>query len=132
MRYLLDTHVFLWWSLGERRLPRDYARVLDACERSGEPVALSSMTLWEICWLAAQGRLKDAGAVDDLLDSVESNELLTVLPLDLRVARQAASFGADFPKDPGDRIIAATANVHGLILLTADERIRASGAVDVS
>jgi PIN domain nuclease of toxin-antitoxin system len=35
------------------------------------------------------------------------------------------------PRDPADRLIAATAMCHGLTLLTSDERIRAWGGVPV-
>jgi len=35
-----------------------------------------------------------------------------------------------FPKDPADRLIAATAMVEGIALVTADLRIRRSKAVE--
>jgi len=44
---------------------------------------------------------------------------------------EATLLGAEFPRDPADRLIAATARVHGLRLLTADERFRRSGLVSV-
>jgi PIN domain nuclease of toxin-antitoxin system len=42
----------------------------------------------------------------------------------------AAHFPPSFPSDPFDRIIAATARVRGLRLVTADERIQRSGVVE--
>jgi PIN domain nuclease of toxin-antitoxin system len=46
------------------------------------------------------------------------------------VALQAASYGADFPGDPADRLIAATAQLLGAKLVTADDRLRAAKVVD--
>jgi PIN domain nuclease of toxin-antitoxin system len=42
---------------------------------------------------------------------------------------QTLAFPPDYPKDPADRIIGATAVVQGLPLVTADRAIRESGAV---
>lgn len=48
-----------------------------------------------------------------------------MLELTPTVAALATQFPDDFPRDPADRIIAATARDRGLPLVTADERIRA-------
>jgi PIN domain nuclease of toxin-antitoxin system len=40
--------------------------------------------------------------------------------------------GANFPKDPVDQLIAATARCHELRLMTADERIISSGVVSIA
>jgi PIN domain nuclease of toxin-antitoxin system len=39
--------------------------------------------------------------------------------------------GDDFPNDPADQIIVATARCHNLTLITADERIRKWGKVRI-
>jgi PIN domain nuclease of toxin-antitoxin system len=52
-----------------------------------------------------------------------------VLPITHDVCVQALAFPPDYPKDPADRIIGATAVSHGLTLVTADRAIRQSGAV---
>jgi PIN domain nuclease of toxin-antitoxin system len=46
-----------------------------------------------------------------------------------RVCARAVGLPLSFPKDPADRIIAATALVEGLCLLTADREIRRSRVV---
>ena len=45
------------------------------------------------------------------------------------IAALATQFPEDFPRDPADRLIAATARAEGLTLVTRDERIRASALV---
>ena len=131
MRYLLDTHVLVWHATGDRRLPREHARLLHRCEREIEAVGIAAITLWELASLDAGGRLKRAVPIEDLFDWIEDNALLQVLPLTPDVALESQRLGPEFPRDPADQLIAATARVHGLRLLTADERIRGSGTVDV-
>jgi PIN domain nuclease of toxin-antitoxin system len=52
-----------------------------------------------------------------------------VLPITGRACLRTLALPAAYPRDPADRIIAATALVGGLSLLTADAEIRRSGAL---
>jgi PIN domain nuclease of toxin-antitoxin system len=52
-----------------------------------------------------------------------------VLPITGRICVQAFEFPVNYPKDPADRIIGATAVIEGLKLVTADQAIRQSKAV---
>jgi PIN domain nuclease of toxin-antitoxin system len=69
--------------------------------------------------------------LDVWLDSIDSHPLLTILPLTARNAAESVRLGDDFPNDPADQIIVATARCHNLTLITADERIRKWGNVRV-
>ncbi len=48
---------------------------------------------------------------------------VTVKPITLDIAILTTHFPLDFPNDPADRIIAATARAEGLPLVTADQRM---------
>ncbi len=64
--------------------------------------------------------------------SVALRELTTVysvLPITPAIAEASVSFSSRFPRDPSDRLIAATALAHNLPLITSDTRIRKSGEV---
>jgi PIN domain nuclease of toxin-antitoxin system len=128
---LLDTHVLVWWLLNDRALPARFAEALDRAAAEGRRVGTSAISLWEIAMLAALGRLKLTGSIDALLQQVEAHPMMEVLPLTARVAVESTRLGPSFPRDPADRIIAATTRCHGLALMTADEAIRASGVVAV-
>jgi PIN domain nuclease of toxin-antitoxin system len=54
---------------------------------------------------------------------------LETLPLTVDVAIDSERLPESFPGDPADRLIAATARVHGLVVITADRLLRASDAV---
>jgi PIN domain nuclease of toxin-antitoxin system len=56
---------------------------------------------------------------------------LKIFPLTPEIAADSVRLGDEFPSDPADQIIAATARHHGLKLLTSDDRIRKSGKVAV-
>jgi PIN domain nuclease of toxin-antitoxin system len=57
--------------------------------------------------------------------------MIRVLPMTSRIAVESVRLGPDFPKDPADQIIVATARCHGLSLITADEDIRRWGKLPV-
>lgn len=132
MKYLLDTHVVLWWLTDDRRLSKGHAKLIERSERSGTVVGLSAISLWEIAKLVERGRLELNQSVDDSLEQLETSALVTILPLTGRVAVESTRLGARFHSDPIDQVIVATARCHGLTLLTVDERIIDSGVVAVA
>jgi PIN domain nuclease of toxin-antitoxin system len=69
--------------------------------------------------------------LDIWLDRIESHPLIAILPLTAKIAAESVPLGDDFPRDPADQIIVATARCHGLTLITADERIRKWGKVNL-
>jgi PIN domain nuclease of toxin-antitoxin system len=128
---LLDTHVLLWWLADAGDLSREQVAELERAERSGGGIAVAAISLWEIAMLAERGRVRLPCTTDAFLDELERAPSLRVLPLDRRVAVESVRLGDAVPRDPSDRMIVATARVWGLPLVTADERIRQSGAVRV-
>ena len=128
---LLDTHIALWWLDGGERLTPKQRRATAAAERRNEKLHVAGVTLWEIAMLAQHGRITMAQGFDDFLQELERNARLDVLPITATIAIDAARLGNAFPKDPADRLIAATARVHGHTLVTADRRVRDAQVVRV-
>jgi PIN domain nuclease of toxin-antitoxin system len=124
VKYLLDTHAWLWGVLGDARLgPR--ARRAVAAERT--KIGLAAISLKEAAWLLAHGRLvlrEPVAPWSDWLRAAASAPGLEVLPLTMEVAIASEQLPASFPKDPADRLIVATARIHGLTLITADDALR--------
>jgi PIN domain nuclease of toxin-antitoxin system len=100
-------------------------------EARNEPVGLSAMSLRESAKLIQDGRLEIDASLDAWLDSIEFHPLVTILPLTTKIAAESVRLGEDFPRDPADQIIVATARCHGLTLITADNHIRKWGKVNV-
>lgn len=124
---LVDTHVVLWLAFEQHRLSRKAREAIDEARRNGEGLAISDITLLELAVLEGKGRLKLQVSLESFLQQIEAR--FVVLPISGRACARAFTFPEDYPKDPADRVIGATAAVEGLPLLTADEAIRRSKAV---
>jgi len=123
---LVDTQVVIWLALDPGKLSRPaIAAIREA--RASDGVAISDKTLWELAMMFARGRINAGVALQDLLE--ETQRAFVVLPITAAIAERSVQFGKSFPSDPADQIIAATALVHRLSLVTADKDIRKSGEV---
>ena len=133
LRLLLDTHVLLWWldapGGAAPRLTAAQSRALDLSREIGEQVGVAAITLWEIAKAVELRRVAFDQELDVVLRSIEHHPMLRVIRLDGYVARESTLLGSRMRGDPSDQLIVATARVHGLRLVTADERIRRSETV---
>ena len=124
---LADTHVVLWLALDETKLSKAGVGAIEQTRRDGQSVAISAISLWEITLAETKGRINLKTSLETFLSSVE--EKFTVLAITGRVCALTKHLPSDYPRDPADRLIAATALDQGIPLLTADGEIRRSRAV---
>lgn len=123
---LLDTHIVMRWISDSRRLSRAQLRAIESSSRRREPLAISAITLLEIAMHVRDGKIELDGPLDEFLETLTESPFL-LLALSPAVAFEAGSLKP--LKDPADRVIAATARVHGLRLVTSDQRIIESNLV---
>ena len=120
---LLDSHVLIWAVADPKRLSKAAAAAIRRARR-GDGLAVSAITAYEVAWQIATGRIQGYGTVEGSL--LRFLEGVTIRPITPEIAALAAQFPDDYPRDPADRIIGATARAEGLTLLTRDENIRRS------
>jgi len=117
MYLLLDTHVFLWLTIDDRRLNLSARRLIT----SANQIFVSSASIWEI---AVKARLNKIRA--DPEDAVREMKICGFLELPV-LARHAVEV-ARLPllhRDPFDRLLIAQAIVEPMRLLTADAKLTA-------
>lgn len=122
---LLDTHVLVWMVSDSSRLSRAAARELRKAEQTGD-MAIASITLWELAMLYHHGRLRTSGSIESAIRMILEKSRVQVLEVNPEIAALTTTFPDSFPKDPGDRLIGATARAYGLTLVTQDDRILSS------
>ena len=122
MRLLLDTHILLWWLMGDRRLPKALAKAVGSPESD---VAVSAASIWEIVIKHTLGRIEVD--LDELLSSVTSDGF-SELPVQFRHTLKLQSLPRHHD-DPFDRILIAQAISEGRRLVTTDKSILSYGHV---
>ena len=121
---ILDTNAFLFMNLEPARLSRKAAGAIRGQVDKGT-LAVASITLWEVAMLADRGRIRVQGTVDDWIERALRESSIGVREINPAIAALAQQFPDDYPRDPADRIIGASARFHGLPRVTSEGRIRA-------
>lgn len=118
---LLDTHAAFWLNRAPEKLSRDAARAIRKAAFS-TGLGLSCISLWELAMLVEAGKLLVRTTTSrGFLDALVQTPGLVVLDITTEIAVLATQFPSDFPRDPADRIIAATARALNLSLVTKDQ-----------
>ena len=120
MRYLLDTHVWLWLLTGTERLPSATVERL----RQADQLVLSTASVWEVVIKTSAGKLELPRPVADLVTVSHRDAVMTPLPVDARHALAVQDL-PDLHRDPFDRVLVAQARVEQLTLVTADAKVQA-------
>lgn len=119
MRLLLDTHALLWWLSGDAHLSEEAEK---AIADPTSDVFVSAVSAWEIAWKHTRGKLPGVEAlIDAFADEIAAEAFL---PLDVAARHMigAARLRGDH-RDPFDRILAAQAEIEGLVLISIDVKM---------
>jgi len=119
MKYLLDTHIWLWGSTQPHRLSRRVTQVL--ADPKNE-LWLSPVSVWELTVLCGKGRFRLEPDIATWVAENLSVSRLREAPLTIEVALAISSISFSHG-DPADQFLAASARVFDLTLITADDHL---------
>lgn len=115
-RYLLDTHVLLWWLFDDPKLSGPAHDVIQAPENT---ILVSSASGLEIATKHRLGKLSHAGEAARDLPSLLRKSRMTVLPITMEHALAAGALPGPH-RDPFDRMLIAQGRIEGLPIVTSD------------
>lgn len=124
---LLDTHVLIWSLQDEPRLGPEARKLLDE-QILADGLMVSAITPWEIALLAKRSRIVLGVDTGRWIEEALALPGIVLAELDPKIAVDSVNLPGDFPNDPADRIIIATARHHKVPLLTVDRAILNYGA----
>ena len=114
MRLLLDTHAFLWWWGGHRKIG---AKVRSTISRA-DTVLVSAVSAWEMTIKMSLGKLRFDGGIADAVEACGFERL------DLRFEHaEAVRSLPSHHSDPFDRLLIAQVIVDGATFVTHDRAI---------
>ena len=122
MKLLLDTHIWLWSLRDPKRLGKHTLRELTT---ETNELWLSPISTWEALTLNFKSRIELP------VDLTEWLKLATAGTHEAPLTHEIALLARQLPlhQDPADRILAATAEILDLTLVTADERLLGLGTI---
>jgi PIN domain nuclease of toxin-antitoxin system len=119
---VLDTAVLLWWTHRRDELTRRAADTI-ASALARDSCIVSAISLWEIALKARRGTLDLHLPITEYARRVERISGLRIRDVDVKTWLQNVSLDWSH-RDPADRTIVATAQIHDAALVTSDAVMR--------
>ena len=123
MLTLLDTHAWVWWVTGDRRLSRSAKRVVDRASRR-DGLVVSFISIWEVAKKVEKGQLVLDRSVGEWLDAATARPGLQLVELTRRILEESCRLPQPFHGDPADQMIVATARDRDAVVVSKDRQIR--------
>lgn len=121
-KLLLDTHIWLWLMDGDKNLGSSFRNEIDV-SGSNRSLFVSAISVWEIAMLQMKGKIRLGLPVAAWVDLALNRSEINLIPLSPAIAIESCALPDHFHGDPADRIIAATARVENLCLITKDANL---------
>lgn len=116
MRFLLDTHVLLWWLTDDPKLS---AAVREAILEEGNEILVSAASAWEISTKQRLGKLQELPDAGSRFAELVAADGFTHLPVNYRHGLWAGNYRVAH-RDPFDRMLAAQSELESVPLMTRD------------
>jgi PIN domain nuclease of toxin-antitoxin system len=122
MKFLLDTHTWIWWNMNPPRLSQKVKEIMGNTDMYDE-MLLSAISPWEFCKLLEKNRLCISIDPEAWINIALDMPKLRLVPLTPVLSYRSTVLPQPFHSDPADQIIVATAREENATLLSRDEKI---------
>ncbi len=122
MKYLLDTHTWVWWNMRPQNLSPKVVKLIEN-EDEFDELLLSAISPWEFSKLLEKGRLGISYSPEEWIKVALDMPKLRFVHLTPMIAYRSTVLPKPFHDDPADQIIVATAREENATILTKDKRI---------
>ena len=120
MKYLLDTHTFLWWNMDDAQLSPLAREIISD---GANEIFLSAATAWEIATKTARGRLELPEDPTRYVSNRMNLHGFQALPVQIHHAVQVYKLPM-YHADPFDRLLIAQSQIESMPLISVDAEIR--------
>ena len=121
MKFLLDTHTFIWWDSNPKRLSKT---ALNLLSDSNNYLFLSLVSVWEMQIKIQLGKLQVRADLGTLLAEQLSENNLGLLNVNLSHILTLSQL-ENHHKDPFDRLLIAQARIEKMTLVSCDSIFQA-------
>ena len=122
MKYLLDTHTWIWWHMHPQNLSRK-VKILIGNTSKYDELLLSAISPWEFSKLLEKRRIGISCDPEDWINAALDLPKLRLVHLSPILAYRSTILPQPFHDDPADQIIVATAREENATILTKDQSI---------
>jgi len=122
MKYLLDTHTWIWWHMHPQSLSRKVKILIGNASRYDE-LLLSAISPWEFSKLLEKGRIGISCDPEGWINAALDLPKLILVHISPILAYRSTILPQPFHNDPADQIIVATAREENATVLTKDKNI---------
>lgn len=124
MKYLLDTHAFIWYATGDKKLSEKAKKIID----SSHERYLSIASIWEMAIKINIGKLTFMEPFQKVIENQIEINNYRILPLTSSHLFKLAALDLHH-RDPFDRVIICQALIEDMPVLTVDKNFAAYDGV---
>ena len=123
MKYLLDTHVWVWWHMHPKKVSHR-VRTIIADPDQYEELLLSAISCWEFSKLLEKKRVGISCDPEEWIRTALEMPKLRLVPLTPTLSYRSTTLPQPFHEDPADQVIVATAREENATIMSKDKLIR--------
>ncbi|MHA2253503.1 MAG: type II toxin-antitoxin system VapC family toxin [Candidatus Kariarchaeaceae archaeon] len=121
MRYVLDTHAFLWYLTDDNRLGSNAKQILEKIDQDEGKVFIPSIILAESIFVLEKKRVSGI-TFPDIMEKIRNSSNYIIINLDWQILDRIAK-NTEIP-ELHDRIIVETAKLYDADIVTKDKHVR--------